>query len=67
MLLRLVLMSVFDGGLSSRDIDRRTQTDNGYKFSKNQNQLKNFASLPLLSNKKKKDYTKMNRIFPNKI
>ncbi len=43
LLLRLVLMSVFDGGLSSRDIERRTQTDNGYKFSKNKNQLKKFC------------------------
>ena len=28
LLLRLVLMSVFDGGLSSREIERRTQTCN---------------------------------------
>lgn len=27
LLLRLVLMSVFDGGLSSREIERRTPTD----------------------------------------
>ena len=32
LLLRLVLMSVFDGGLSSREIERRTQTDVGYMY-----------------------------------
>ena len=32
LLLRLVLMSVFDGGLSSREIERRTQTDIGYMY-----------------------------------
>ena len=32
LLLRLVLMSVFDGGLSSREIGRRTQTDVGYMY-----------------------------------
>ena len=32
MLLRLVLMSVFDGGLSSREIERRTRTDIAYMY-----------------------------------
>ena len=32
LLLRIVLMSVFDGGLSSREIERRTQTDIGYMY-----------------------------------
>ena len=32
MLLRLVLMSVFDGGLSSREIERRTRTDESHRF-----------------------------------
>ena len=32
MLLRLVLMSVFDGGLSSREIERRTRTDLAYMY-----------------------------------
>ena len=32
MLLRLVLMSVFDGGLSSREIERRTKTDISYMY-----------------------------------
>lgn len=32
LLLRLVLMSVFDGGLSSREIERRTRTDIAYMY-----------------------------------
>ena len=32
MLLRLVLMSVFDGGLSSHEIERRTRTDIAYMY-----------------------------------
>ena len=32
LLLRLILMSVFDGGLSSREIERRTRTDVGYMY-----------------------------------
>ncbi|WP_296883028.1 transposase [uncultured Methanobrevibacter sp.] len=32
MLLRLVLMSVFDGGLSSREIERRTRIDIAYMY-----------------------------------
>ena len=32
MLLRLVLMSVFDGGLSSREIERKTKTDISYMY-----------------------------------
>ena len=32
MLLRLVLMSVFDGGLSSREIERRIRTDIAYMY-----------------------------------
>jgi len=32
LLLRLVLMSVFDGVLSSREIERRTQVDVGYMY-----------------------------------
>ena len=32
MLLRLVLMSVFDGGLSSREIERKTKTDIIYMY-----------------------------------
>ena len=32
LLLRVVLMSVFDGGLSSREIERRIRTDIGYMY-----------------------------------
>ena len=32
LLLRLVLMSVFDGGLSSREIERKTRTDIAYMY-----------------------------------
>lgn len=32
MLLRLIFMSVFDGGLSSREIERRTRTDIAYMY-----------------------------------
>ena len=32
LLLRLVLMSVFDGGLSSREVERRTKTDVSYMY-----------------------------------
>lgn len=32
LLLRLILMSVFDGGLSSREIERKTRTDIAYMY-----------------------------------
>ena len=32
MLFRLILMSVFDGGLSSREIKRRTRTDVAHMY-----------------------------------
>ena len=32
LLLRLILMSVFDGGLSSREIERKTRIDIAYMY-----------------------------------